>query len=820
MLRKLLVLLLAAGLAALVYALDTKDALLAGAPPLGRFLNPFVGFWQNCDPHDPTGSQVLRHPALRAEGRIQFDERLVPHLFASNDHDLYFLQGYITARLRLWQMETQVRAAGGRLAEVLGPKLLPLDRFNRRIGMRTAAETALRHMESDSASSAVLAAYCAGINAWIDELKPANYPFEYKLLDYAPEPWTPLQTALLLKYMAWDLTGRTQDAELTRVYGRYGRAVADDLFPNIPPLTDPVIPAGTPWNFKGLPLPKAPFRLLVSDSSFLACDSLWQNKPDAGNGSNNWAVGADRSATGYPLLANDPHLGLTLPSIWFEVQLVAPGINVYGVSLPGAPGVIIGYTPQLAWGVTNHGVDVLDWYRIHYTDAGRSEYLWGSEQRPVRTVVETLHVRGAETIFDTVRYTHHGPVVYESAEEGQRSFVPVGHALRWMAHEPSNELLAFYRLNRAQNYDEFQAALQLYDCPAQNFVYADTRKTIALHCTGRVPLRWPEQSRYLLDGSDPRADWQGYIPREHLPHVKNPPRGFVSSANQYPVDSTYPYPWPGFYASFERGRRINRRLDSLHSATVDSLRRLQLDEQNLLARSVLPALLKHTRREPLEPELRGWLAQLEGWNQRNAATSTAATRFHLWWHFIETGIWDDDFPPPLYPRPDAVRTALLIRQDTASRWYDDRSTPQRERLPQVLARALVQARDSLRRFSADSSQWAWGRFKGSYIPHLTRSASLRSFGRFDLNVGGGRDQINAMDVTHGPSWRMVVSLGPYVRGYGIYPGGQSGHPASRWYDAFVDRWAAGELDELLLLSQPAPSESRFLVGELLARPGN
>lgn len=819
MFRKLAFVTVAALTAFFIYALDQKDFVLKGAPPLGHFLSPFYGFWQNCDPQDPAGAIDLDLKGLREEARIQFDERLVPHIFAANNHDLYFLQGYVTAKLRLWQMETQVRAAGGRLAEVLGPDLLPLDRFHRRIGMRTSAEAALKGMMADSVSRTALEAYTAGVNAWIETLGPADYPLEYKLLDYEPEPWEPLKTALLLKYMSWDLTGRTRDQELTRVFSRFGRTVVEDLFPNIPPLTDPIIPAGTPWDFKPQPLPKAPMRLLVSDSSYLAQEfAPLLNRPHAGNGSNNWAVGADRSATGYPILANDPHLSLTLPSLWFEVQLFAPGINVYGVSLPGAPGVIIGYNSYMSWGITNHGADVLDWYRVQYADLNGTEYVYNGEQRPVRRVVEEIHVRGRKTVWDTVRYTHHGPIVYDRLEEENRASVPVGHALRWMAHEPSNELKAFFLLNRAQDYDDFERALKNYDCPAQNFIYADARKNIALHCNGRIPLRWPEQGRYLLDGSDPKAEWQGYIPREQLPKVKNPARGYVSSANQYPVDSTYPYPLPGFYASFERGRRINRRLDSLYNATPDSLRLIQLDDLNLLAKAILPALLKQARKVRLDAEQEAWLRALEVWNQHNDALSPNATRFHLWWHFIEESIWSDDFPEPLYNKPDAVRTATLIRKDSVSRWYDDKRTTQRENLPDLLAAALGQARDSLKAFSADTSLWAWGHFKGSHIPHVTRSAALRSLGRFDLNVGGGGDMVNAMGTTHGPSWRMVVSMGPYVKGYGIYPGGQSGNPASKWYDSFVDTWTRGQLDELIFMTQPAATEARFLTGEIKAKP--
>ncbi|MCH9008453.1 penicillin acylase family protein, partial [candidate division KSB1 bacterium] len=352
----------AACMVLLIFLLNNRIGLL---PPLGKFLDPFHGFWQNAETANTPVEKQLTLPDLDAPITILYDDRSVPHIFAENDHDLYFAQGYLTARDRLWQMGFQTRAAAGRLSEVLGRRTLAYDRFQRRIGMTYGARNALKAMAADSVVRRIIHAYTAGVNAYIQTLTPETYPVEYKILDYAPEEWTPLKCALLLKYMAWMLTGRSTDLKITNTLARFGAAVVHDLFPEYPENMDAVIPAGTPWRFD-------PVKVEKPDSGFLprAVRAGLQFEPHSGNGSNNWVVSGKKTISGFPLLANDPHLGLSLPSIWYEVQLINPSVNVYGVSLPGVPNVIVGFNEKIAWGVTNAGADVMDWYEIKFQDAG------------------------------------------------------------------------------------------------------------------------------------------------------------------------------------------------------------------------------------------------------------------------------------------------------------------------------------------------------------------------------------------------------------------------------------------------------------------
>lgn len=768
-------------------------------PPLGAFLNPFDGFWQNNTAMDDLPT-TLTVPGLQAPVQIAWDDRRVPHLFAQNDHDLYVAQGYVTARDRLWQMEFQTRAAAGRISEVVGEAALAFDRSRRRLGMVYGAERSVEAMQQDPELWAVVEAYTAGVNAWIEQLRPQDYPLEYKILAYAPEPWTPLKTALLLKYMSWTLTGRNNEAWMTRTRAALDESLMADLFPFYPPFMDPIIPPDHAWAFEPLPVRPPDGPLLTSSLQPEILDP-----PHPRNGSNNWAVAGTKTQHGKPILANDPHLSLTLPSIWYEMQLHSPSVNAYGVTLPGSPNVIIGFNEQVAWGVTNAGSDVMDWYEIEFRDDRRTAYRYDDAWHPTETRIETIQVRGAETVIDTVIYTHHGPVAYLEEEEVQTS-MPRGAALRWIAHDPSAELKTFYLLNRAAGYDDYRAAIAHYTSPAQNFVFADTSGTIALWHNGRFPLRWEGQGRYLSDGRDPAYDWQGWVPNDQNPGVIDPPRGFVSSANQNPTDPSYPYYLGWDYAPFERGARINERLAAMTGITPADMQALQLDDVYLHARTVLPTLLPLLDDADLPAEQQDALDALRRWDYTYEADAIAPTLYDAWWAALYDRIWNDELDTLM--TPDRAVTAALLLNDPASPFIDDVTTPPRESLRDLAIAAFTAAVADLReKHGPYGDAWALGRARGTDINHL---ANIPGLGRPDLVTSGRGGVVNATSRTHGPSWRMVVSLETPVRAWGLYPGGQSGSPGSAFYDTDVDAWVGGDLHPLLLLPGPAATDARLV----------
>ncbi|MFQ5706629.1 MAG: penicillin acylase family protein [bacterium] len=791
---------------ALVVVLNSKIGLL---PPLGKFLDPFHGFWQNADPGKAQTEQKLRVEGLHSPVTILYDDRMVPHIFAADDYDLYFAQGYVTARDRLWQMEFQTRAAAGRLSEVLGKRTLEYDRYQRRTGMRLAAQKAVQSMQASPQVRETIQAYTAGVNAYILGLREEAYPLEYKLLDYVPEPWTPLKCALLLKHMAWMLTGYSTDLQMSNTLAKFGPEVVADLFPEFPPNVDPVIPPGTSWHFKSVQVKPPPNPLQPG-----LTNGAVPFAPNPDNGSNNWAVSGSKTASGYPILANDPHLELNLPSIWYEMQLVSPTVNVYGVTLPGSPNVIIGFNRDVAWGVTNAESDVLDWYQIKFKDPSLLEYWYDHGWRKTTRVIEEIKIRGGAAVMDTVVYTHHGPIPLKPNERAFSRQVPTLTAMRWLGHDDSDEAQAFYKLNRARSYDDYVEAISHYACPAQNFVFADAEGDIAIWHNGRFPAKWKPQGKFIGDGSDPLYDWQAWIPHQQNPHVKNPQRGFVSSANQKPTDASYPYYLGWHYAPYARSKRINQLLSQMTDIVPDDFRKMQLDTKNLHAESVLPVLLGMVEQSELgDAELTAF-NELKSWDYRSDAEKIAPTIFDQWWRRLYGAIWDDEFGAPgsnlRYPGRD--RTAEMILRQPDAKWFDDARTPEIETLALLANNSFKAACAFLQeKYGPVGDRWQWGKYKGTAILHL---AKIPGLGRTDLFVDGDARVINATSRHHGPSWRMVVALGPQVKAWGIYPGGQSGNPGSPHYDDFIDAWVHGQLAELLYL-QSKEEKNQRLVSKLI-----
>lgn len=792
---------------ALIVVLNTK---LGDIPPLAKFLDPFQGFWTNAEPKEQNPDNNLIIVGLKSDVEIRFDDQMIPHIFADNNHDLYFAQGYITAKDRLWQMDFQTRFASGRLSEVVGPKALELDRYQRRMGMTFGAENMVKIMMEDPEIKETMDAYTAGVNAYIHSLKPGDYPLEFKILDYAPEDWKPLNSALLLKLMSATLAGGSNEFYMNNILSKFGPEITKNLFPDYPYREDPIIPVGTKWDFDPIKTPQTP-KLNLSDKTAY---TIKTREIEEGIGSNNWAVAGEKSASGFPILANDPHLDLTLPSIWYQIQLASSDMNACGVSIPGAPGVIIGFNQNVAWGVTNVGADVLDWYNIKFKDETKKEYWYNNQWNPVKPRIETIQVNGGQTIRDTVLYTHHGPIVYTSQQRPENfsmiNNIPTGHALRWVAHDGSNDTRTFFMLNRAKNYADYRKALTYYSAPAQNFIFASAENDIAITPNGYLPLKWRGQGKFLLDGSDPANDWQGRIPAEHNPTVKNPERKFVSSANQFPNDPSYPYYINWEYAGYERSHRINKRLAVMTQATVDSLQNLQNDNYSILAENILPTLQSLVDTKSLNGLEKEGFSIVSKWNMHFNADEIGASIFELWHKNLGVQIWGDEFSDPKAPMrfPSRDRSVELLLNEPNSVWYDNVKTAKKETREDLVNASFKFAIDSLKRkYGSIDKDWEWGNLKSTNVPHL---AKIAGFGSKNLYNGGSKTSVNAVSETNGPSWRMIVALGENVKAYGVFPGGESGNPGSHYYDDMVNTWSDGKLNELVFLKTKKEASKRII----------
>lgn len=782
----------------LVFALNKQWGTV---PPMGRFLSPQHGFWQNAEPSDKSFDAELELEGLKGKAEVFFDERLVPHVFAEKDEDLYFIQGYLHAKFRLFQIDLQTKAAAGRASEIAGAKAINYDKEQRRLGMVYAAENAIKEMEKDPVSQAMFTAYTNGINAWIGSMKEAELPIEYKLLNIKPEKWSNLRTALLLKMMAKMLSSGTEnDLANTNAKTIFLPDELRKLYPQVPDSLVPIVPKGTVFDQPGI----VPVKPAVADSLYLNNKSIAAareiSKPDINNGSNNWVVAGSKTQSGAPILCNDPHLELSLPSIWYEMQLVGPNSNVYGVSLPGSPFVIIGFNDSIAWGVTNSQRDVKDYYEIKFRDRSKKEYWFNGQWMTATQRVEEIKVKGGKTVYDTVAYTIFGPVMYDESFSGSDSAGKGRNlAVRWAAHDPSNEGMAIYNLNRAKNYDEYASAISNFSCPGQNFVFASKSGDIAIWQQGKFPARWDRQGLYVMPGEDSSFMWQGFIPQAENPHAKNPERGFLQSANQRPADSTYPYFIPGSYIT-PRGITIENRLAAMSGITVKDMMTLHGNYFNTLAEDAKGILLQYIREDGLSADEKKYLSIFKSWDLLATPDSKGQTIYQCWWDSLEAGIWKDELSRtnPQAPWPEEQTTMEILKRDTAFNYADDINTPQVETLFDVVTSAFKKAAGELMKKEAEG-KLEWAKFKNPTVYHLIKD--LKGFARAGLNVGGAGNIVNAVTHSHGPSWRMIVQLTTPTEAYGVYPGGQSGNPGSKFYDSMVDQWVEGQYNKLWFMRE-------------------
>jgi penicillin amidase len=785
---------------------------------------------------DPRAS--ARISSLGADVRVVYDDRGVPHIFASSIEDATRALGYVVARDRLFQLELSTRAAAGRLTELAGPRALEVDRVQRSLGLPWAAERKL-----GTADSSAINAYAEGINAWIDGMRAEDVPLEYHLLGIRPSRWEPIQSIHLLNRMAWTLArGHDLELRLRQVDVLVGREAASALFPRNSPIQEPIVPNGvrTPRvDVATLPPPKLPTAREAEVLS--ALDGLRErlnltSQPNGSTdalGSNNWAVAPRRARDGHALLAGDPHLELTLPSIWYEVHLVVPGqLDVYGVTIPGAPGIIIGFNRDVAWSFTNVEADVLDYF-VELVDDPRkpTRYMLDRVWKPLTQRIETYRDKNGDIIAtDTMLYTHRGPLLHAN---------PLWLSIRWTTHDTTNEAEALARATRSRSVTEWLDAMSSFLVPAQNGLVADRAGAIAVRSTGRFPMRAPGATgQRLQDGSSSANDWRGNLPVSRYPLATNPAQGYLASANQQPVDPRIDSTYLGahWYSPW-RAIRINTLLRRDSSVTAEAMRRYQTDPGSARADAFVPAFLAAATalraRGRSDPTLDSAARLLGEWDRMYTKDNERAALFESMMTALQDHAWDElarrSYPvmlregrralrgptdPPRVDTPADQLLAVLLR-DESSPWWNVRETSATvERRDDVLAAAMRDGYRHMRDRYGDpaSGGWRWDRVHHANIYHLLR---LEPLSRLGIPVQGGPSTLSPSsgEGRFGASWRMVVELGPEVRAWTIYPGGQSGNPLSPRYADRIARWSAGELEPALV----PRDEAAIPPGRLTAR---
>jgi penicillin amidase len=730
----------------------------------------------------PTISGRLTVPGLSAPVEIVRDGWGIPHLYAQTARDLFFAQGYVHAQDRLWQMDFTRRVPSGRLSELFGEVTLRSDRFLRTIGMRRAAEEERAHLDPESA--AALSAYAEGVNAWIAQHR-SRLPVEFTLLQYQPEPWSTTDSLVYGKLLAWTLGGNWK-YQLLRAHliARFGTDGMRMLLPPYPAGAPVIVPAGArfdAWRAGAL-------RPLLDAGGL-----------PSGIGSNNWVLSGSRTATGRPLLANDPHLDSQMPSTWYEMHLVGGPFDVIGATLPGVPGVIIGHNAEIAWGVTNAGPDVQDLYIERFDPADPTRYLYRGRWEPITLIREEIRVRGRrDPVTAPVRLTRHGPIINDVVEG-----LDAPLAFRWTALEPGTVLASVLHLDRARNWDEFRAALRLWTVPAQNFVYADRAGNIGYQLPGRIPLRANGDGLIPVPGWTGEHEWTGAIPFERLPSVRNPSRGSIVTANNRIVPEGYAYVLshevdPGF-----RAARIEALLAPLRRATLADMQAIQLDLISLPGRETVRALDGvRTAEEPAA----GLLADLRRWDGSLRPESRSAAIYEAFRIALAPRLFKEALGNDLYAqyieRPEVWQPVLLrLLRDRSSHWWGGRGRDA------VVADALREASDLLtRRLGPDRSSWTWGRLHATNFVHplvriwalswiFNAGAPPTGGDLFTVNNGGfSRDTFAQIIVA---SYRQIVDLHDWDQSVAIHTTGQSGLPFHRHYRDLVPLWATGGYHPML-----------------------
>lgn len=803
-------------------------------PPLGPLLDAANGVWSTAASGGLAPVEDAQIPGLSASVEVIFDDRGVPHIFASTEEDAYRALGFVVARDRLFQMEAQTRAASGRLTEWAGPRALELDRRSRSLGLAWGAEKKFAAYDRNTPGFRAIAAYADGVNAWIARMRPRDLPVEYRLLNTRPITWEPIHSLYFFSRMALTLGFNDASFRRLRAQGLVGRAAADALYPVNSPIQEPIQPNGLATaRINATPIPPpgradaaATAAYKVHQSMLAALGMAKPNEDGDASGSNNWAVSPRRTKAKYALLAGDPHLDLSLPSVWYEMHIsVAGKLDVAGAGFPGVPGVIIGFNRDVAWTFTNTGSDVHDYYFEAVDDTlSPSRYRVDGAWRDIERRAESYRDKSGATIrTDTLYFTHRGPMTRQLGQ---------WLSMRWTAYDDSRETDNFMRLGYARNVAQWLDAMKDYVAPTQNGLVADRGGNIAIRASGRYPLR-PGDGRgdVIRDGSKSGSDWTGSLPLDKYPFSLNPAQGYLASANQQPVDPLQNDSYLGsdWYSPW-RGIRINELLRADSAVTPDAMRRYQTDPRSARADFFVPAFLAAAAREQSagrgSRQLREAAMLLGDWGSGYVRDNRRAVLFEAAMDELSARTWDELIGDSTsngsgrrMALPESQMLVVLMRSP-ASVWWDDRRTEAVEQRDMILAASLTagMTRATQAHGAAGSDGWLWSKVRTANIHHLLQ---IQAFSRLGIPVQGGPSTLSPSGGagTQGASWRMVVELGPEVRAWSIYPGGQSGAPASPRYTDRLSKWSNGQLDRVLFPRTPSDIDKARVASRLTLRPG-
>jgi len=762
--------------------------------------------------------------SLDGQVDVYRDSMGIPHIYATTEHDLFLVQGYVHAQDRFWQMDFWRHQGAGRLSELLGSNLLETDKFLRTLGWERVAKEEIALIDDDARF--ILESYSEGVNAYLADHIGSTLALEFAFLpilnrEYQPKPWTPLNTMTWAKAMAWDLRGN-MDTEIARA--RLLKDLSSEqvnfLYPPYPDdrpviVTKPHITKAV--DNSGVNVSE----LMTAVNPALIEIAALSDGVDAvsgggfeGIGSNSWVLSGNLTNTGTPLLANDPHLGVQLPSIWYQIGLhcVEIGsscrVDVTGFSFPGAPGVIIGHNARIAWGLTNLGPDVMDLYIEKINPENPNQYEYKGDWVDMVTIVEEIQVSGGDVVEQVVRLTRHGPIitdVYGLSEFADEAGIDLPSnfavSVRWTALEPSCVFCAAWNINKAQDWEEFRAGASQFVVPSQNLVFADVDGNIGYQAPGYIPIRSENHDGILpVPGWTGEYEWQGYIPFEDLPFAFNPTEGFIVTANNAVIGTEYPYYISDQWAYGQRAQVIVDMIqDSPGAVSVDDIQQMQGDNRALIAEDLLPYLMEISLEDDTLEDAR---SIFEGWDYQMDIDSNSGALFGVFWSNLLSHTFEDDLPE--FYSPDGggrwMEIVRILLAEPTSAWWDDSTTEDIETRDEIIRLSFEGAVKEIQKMEGKNpSEWQWGDFHTITFENQVMSSFpiiKNIFNRGPFQTAGGKAIVNATgwssvgeyQVVTVPSMRMIVDLGNFNNSLTMHTTGQSGHPNHTHYIDMADPW--------------------------------
>ena len=716
---------------------------------------------------------------LGSDVTVYRDERGMPHIYAANEHDLYFSVGYVMAQERLWFMDLIRRVTTGRLAEVMGEKLVPTDKFLRCLEMTQKSKMLLS--KEDPQIVSYLQAYADGVNAYI-AAAGKKLPPEFRILGYKPDPWKLEDIANIIGYMGWDLAKDNLTADLSyyQVAQKLGAEKVSQLIPD--------------WkavNTLAFPDFKLDENVIKNAKTFISSmDTLEKMGVASFSGSNNWAVSGKRSETGKSILSNDMHLSFGSPGIWMQMHQVIPGkLNVTGVVVPGEPFVVAGHNERIAWGETNLMVDDIDLFAEKINPQNENQYFFNGTWKDMVVKKEIIKIKGGKKDSIIIKYTHRGPII-----SGFRDVKNASLSMRWSGYDFSDELRSVCLLNRAKGWDDFRSAISTFISASQNFAYADVDGNIGINTGGGIAIRKGNGS-IIRNGETDEYDWKGYVPFDQLPSSFNPEIGYVSSANNRTVSEDYPYYISSDFVLPYRINRIRQMLNEKEKFGIDDFKRMVLDQHSNYAALLTPFILKlNDRKNELTPEETNALSNFTNWDYDMDAGSITPTIFEFFRINFARNLLGDELGELYGQLYGTARDYYIYRILTTGpdEWVDNIKTPQKETLDDIVLQSFKDCVSSLSlQYGGDQTKWKWGSIHKITIEHPLGSIKildrLFGFNSPEFEIGGSNHTVSpysygpGFKVNHGASERHIFNTADWDESYTVIPTGESGIPASEFY---------------------------------------